>query len=138
MATSRSAPGSRSKLLQRIGEGTFGEVYRARDALQREVAVKLLAAQPRVADKLGEKVLREARILARIRHSNVVLVHNAETHDGASAVDGADSRATLEHLLHAHGAFSAREAAFIGQDLCRALARSTPPASCIATSRRRT
>jgi tetratricopeptide (TPR) repeat protein/tRNA A-37 threonylcarbamoyl transferase component Bud32 len=111
------------ELLERIGEGTFGEVYRARDALQREVAVKLLRADKGTADRLGEKVLREARILARIRHSNVVLVHNAETHDGRVGFWMELIRGTtLEHLLRAHGTFSAREAAFIGQDLCRALA----------------
>jgi tetratricopeptide (TPR) repeat protein len=111
------------ELLERIGEGTFGEVFRARDALQREVAVKLLRADRGTADRLGEKVLREARILARIRHSNVVLVHNAETHDGRVGFWMELIRGTtLEHLLRAHGTFSAREAAFIGQDLCRALA----------------
>jgi eukaryotic-like serine/threonine-protein kinase len=111
------------ELLERIGEGTFGEVFRARDALQRDVAVKLLRTDRGTADKLGEKVLREARILARIRHSNVVLVHNAETHDGRVGFWMELIRGTtLEHLLRAHGTFSAREAAFIGQDLCRALA----------------
>src|SRR5215470_16739719 len=111
------------ELLERIGEDTFGEVYRARDPLQREVAVKLLRADRGTVDRLGEKVLREARILARIRHSNVVLVHNAETHDGRVGFWMELIRGTtLEHLLRAHGTFSAREAAFIGQDLCRALA----------------
>jgi len=111
------------ELLERIGEGTFGEVYRARDPLQREVALKLLRADRGTVDKLGEKVIREARILARIHHSNVVLVHNAETHDGRVGFWMELIRGTtLEHLLRAHGTFSAREAAFIGQDLCRALA----------------
>jgi tetratricopeptide (TPR) repeat protein/TolB-like protein len=114
------------ELLERIGQGTFGEVYRARDALQREVAVKLLRSSSGSSgstDRLGEKVLREARILARIRHSHVVTVYNAETHDGRVGLWMELIRgATLEHLLKAHGAFGAREAAFIGQDLCRALA----------------
>jgi tetratricopeptide (TPR) repeat protein len=111
------------ELLERIGEGTFGEVYRARDSLQREVAVKLLRPGGGSADRLSEKVLREARILARIRHSHVVTVHNAETHDGRVGLWMELIRgATLEHLLKAHGAFGAREASFIGQDLCRALA----------------
>ncbi len=111
------------ELLERIGEGTFGEVYRARDALHREVAAKLLRPGAGPADRLGEKVLREARILARIRHSHVVTVYNAETHDGRVGLWMELIRgATLEHLLKAHGAFGAREASFIGQDLCRALA----------------
>ncbi len=111
------------ELLERIGEGTFGEVYRARDALQREVAAKLLRPGAGPADRLGEKVLREARILARIRHSHVVTVYNAETYDGRVGLWMELIRgATLEHLLKSHGAFGAREASFIGQDLCRALA----------------
>jgi eukaryotic-like serine/threonine-protein kinase len=111
------------ELLECIGEGTFGQVFRARDGLQREVAAKLLRPNRGSADRLGEKVLREARILARIRHSNVVLVHNAESHDGRVGLWMELIRGkTLESLLAAHGTFSAREAAFIGQDLCRALA----------------
>src|SRR5262249_24436440 len=46
------------ELLQRIGEGTFGEVYRARDPLHREVALKLLRTDRGPVDRLGEKVLR--------------------------------------------------------------------------------
>ena len=42
------------ELLERIGEGTFGEVYRSRDPLQREVAVKLLRADRGTVDRLGE------------------------------------------------------------------------------------
>lgn len=112
------------ELLERIGEGTFGEVYRARDTkLHREVAVKLLRVGGGQEDRLTETVLREARILARVRHPNVVLVHGAETRDGRVGLWMELIRgATLEHMLQTHGPFSAREAAVIGQDLCRALA----------------
>jgi serine/threonine-protein kinase len=112
------------ELLARIGEGTFGEVYRARDTkLQREVAVKLLRVGGGPEDRQTETVLREARILARVTHPNVVLVHGAETVDGRVGLWMELIRgATLEQLIQSHGPYSAREATVIGQDLCRALA----------------
>jgi serine/threonine-protein kinase len=112
------------ELLARIGEGTFGEVYRARDTkLQREVAVKLLRVGGGPEDRQTETVLREARILARVSHPNVVLVHGAETVDDRVGLWMELIRgATLEQLIQSHGPYSAREATVIGQDLCRALA----------------
>src|SRR5580765_2079491 len=69
-------------LLERIGEGAFGEVYRARDSwLDHEVAVKLLkpGSNPSMASSW---IVDEARALARVRHPNVVCVHGADMHDG--------------------------------------------------------
>jgi serine/threonine-protein kinase len=111
------------QLLERVGEGTFGEVYRALDTqLQREVAVKLLRPG-RSSARLSERMLREARVLARLHHQNVVVIHGVETRDGRVGLWMEHIRgATLEDLLTRQGAFSAREAALIGQDLCRALA----------------
>src|SRR5262245_21873348 len=59
-------------LVQEIGEGAFGEVYRARDPwLDRDVAVKLL--KPSVALRVSPtRIINEARTLARLRHPNVV------------------------------------------------------------------
>ena len=73
----------RLQLRERLGEGSFGEVYRAFDPqLEREVAVKLLhVGKP----KAMSRVLAEARALARVRHPNVVVVHDAEAHDGRVA-----------------------------------------------------
>ena len=119
----RSAPWGSLQLLARVGEGTFGEVYRAFDTqLQREVAVKLLRPGHSPV-RLTDRVLREARVLARLRHQNVVAIHAAEERDGRVGLWMEYMRgATLEQLLQTHGAFSAREAALIGQDLCRAVA----------------
>lgn len=111
------------KLIQRVGQGSFGEVYRAFDTtLEREVALKLLL--PRGDDKETEAkaLLREARALARVRHPNVVPIYGVDTHDGrvgfwSDFVHGK----TLSALLAAEGPFGPREAALIGIDLCRAV-----------------
>jgi serine/threonine protein kinase len=62
------------KLLEQIGRGGMGTVYRAYDTLlDREVALKLIA---RTSSELArQRFLVEARAVARIRHTNVVVVH---------------------------------------------------------------
>ena len=110
-------------LLERIDKGSFGSVFRARDPkLQTDVALKLAALRDGVAiDPAG--ALTEARLLARVRHPNVVRVHGVDVIDGhvgiwMELVDGE----SLAALLRRQGPLSAREAALIGADLCHALA----------------
>ena len=111
-------------LQERVGAGVYGEVYRAFDeSLRRDVAVKLLRASGRSADLLAAKVLNEGRLLARVRHRNVVTVHGVDTHDGRVGLWMEFIRGnTLEQLLERQGPFGGREASLLGQDLCRALA----------------
>ncbi|GCD93568.1 serine/threonine-protein kinase [Embleya hyalina] len=75
----------RFELLERLGGGGMGLVWRARDlALEREVALKevrppdpaLLEDDPTAARMLRERVLREARSLARLNHPHVVTIHH--------------------------------------------------------------
>lgn len=111
------------EIIEQIGQGSFGNVYRARDTrLDRDVALKLLR-KGRQSSELAEKILHEGRILARVRHRNVVAVFGAEDRDGRVGLWMEYIRGrTLEQLLRSTGAFGAREAALIGQELCRALA----------------
>ena len=111
------------ELIEQIGQGSFGNVYRARDTrLDRDVALKLLR-KGRQTSELAEKILHEGRILARVRHRNVVTVFGAEERDGRVGLWMEYIRGrTLEQLLRSTGPFGAREAALIGQELCRALA----------------
>jgi RNA polymerase sigma factor (sigma-70 family) len=65
-------------LFEPVGEGAFGTVYRGWDPrLEREVAVKLLRKSPHNL----HSPLTEARHLARVRHSNIVVVHGADQDD---------------------------------------------------------
>src|SRR5260370_41658054 len=61
------------RLIEKVGPGRFGQVYRAWDStLEREVALKLLLPRERDPDEDAKAVLREARLMARLRHPNVL------------------------------------------------------------------
>jgi len=116
-------------LLERVGSGTFGDVYRAWDPhLDREVALKLLRAVPEVTAldaSLSDpaRVVNEGRLLARVRHPHVITVYGAEPRDGAVGIWMEFIRGkTLHQIVDQQGAMSAREAAAVGADLCGALA----------------
>ncbi len=104
----------------KVGEGAFGEVYRAWDVvLEREVALKLL----RAAEE-DPALLQEARMLARLRrHPNVVTVYGADRHDERSGIwmDFIEGE-TLAAIVEQRGSFGAQEALLVGVDVCRALA----------------
>lgn len=74
----------RYEVLGPLGSGAMGVVYEAHDRqLDRKVAVKFLRqARGTAVDDLAQRVLREARALARINHPNVVVVHDSGLHEG--------------------------------------------------------
>jgi eukaryotic-like serine/threonine-protein kinase len=60
-----------------IGAGGMGEVYRARDTrLERDVAIKVLAAEFQSNEELRERLAREARAVARLSHPNICALHD--------------------------------------------------------------
>ncbi len=65
------------ELLEEIGRGGMGRVFRARHAkLQREVAVKLLPAELAADAAFQARFEREARVLGRLNHPHIVAVHD--------------------------------------------------------------
>ncbi len=107
------------ELRRKIADGGFGTVYLAWDrALEREVALKVL----RAADRAWT-VVQEGRLLARVRHPNVVTVYGVDEYEGTVGlwmewVEGL----TLTQVLAARGLLGGQEAALIGIDVCRAVA----------------
>ena len=110
-------------VLDKIGEGSFGAVYRAYDPrLEIDVALKLLPLSAG-AQRPSDRFLVEAQLLARIRHPNVVTVHGVdETPDHLGIWMEFVKGKTLEDLVRTHGPFDVDTAAAIGRDLCRAVA----------------
>jgi serine/threonine-protein kinase len=108
------------RIYERIGRGAFGDVYRAWDPkLDREVALKLI---PAAGEASTTSILHEGRLLARVRHPNVVTIYGADHLDGyvglwMELVPGR----TLEEMLQAGTTFEPAEVTRIGVELCRAL-----------------
>jgi serine/threonine-protein kinase len=70
-------------LKQKIGEGGMGTVYVAYDAeLDREVAVKMLAANLVNDAEVMERFEREARLTAKLDHPNIVPIYDVGRHEG--------------------------------------------------------
>jgi len=110
------------RLASKVGEGSYGGVFRAWDAeLERDVAIKIL--HRRVGDmRLRERLLQEGRALAKVQHNNVVRVLGIEAHgDRVGLCMEFVQGKTLADIVRDQGRFSAAEAALIGQDLARAL-----------------
>jgi serine/threonine protein kinase len=68
--------GTRYEILERLGQGGMASVYRAHDRdLDRQVAVKVLHTDA-VADSAKTRMLREARVIARMEHPGILPVHD--------------------------------------------------------------
>lgn len=117
----------RYRLGRKIGRGGMGTVWRATDELlAREVAVKELhmdeqqSAQEAQAQR--DRMLREARAVALIKHPNVIVMHDIVEQDGRPwiVMELVDGR-SLSSLLAAEGPITPREAARIGVAMLGAL-----------------
>ena len=108
-------------VFEKIGRGSFGDVYRAWDPrLDREVALKLIPED--VSAAATSPVIEEGRLLARVRHPNVMTVYGADRCEGRTGIWTEYIRGeTLAAEVVRRGPSSADEAARIGMDVCAAL-----------------
>jgi serine/threonine-protein kinase len=96
----------RYELIEELGRGAAGMVWRARaTATGREYAIKILHDDGRLAPKAAARFLQERGILLRLRHENLVAVHDLlTTADGRLAlVLDLVSGGTLRELLRERG-----------------------------------
>ncbi len=71
------------EILDRLGAGGMGEVYRARDTkLKRQVALKLLPEELAADPEHLARLEREAQMLAAINHPNIAAIYGFEESNG--------------------------------------------------------
>lgn len=110
------------EIVEPIGSGGAGEVYRARDArLGRDVAIKILAEHRRMDSQGLRRLEREAQVLASLNHPNIATLHAIEPFGDTQAlvlelVDGE----TLSERI-ARGAVPLAEALAIARQVAAAL-----------------
>jgi predicted Ser/Thr protein kinase len=109
------------EIIELIGSGGMGHVFKARQpAMDRLVALKVLAPQRVTDPEWIERFTREARALARLNHPHIVQVHSfgaePQPHLIMEFIDGVNLRQAMQA-----GGLSAREALVIVPKLCDAL-----------------
>ncbi|MFI8192366.1 protein kinase [Streptomyces sp. NPDC085946] len=121
-----NAPGDvidgRFELIERLGSGGMGTVWRARDTvLHREVALKAVRPDAEASAAVRERVMREARALARLSDPHVVTVHQIVEADPHPWIVMELVPGTSLHQRLADGPLPPVEAARIGRHVLRAL-----------------
>ena len=110
-------------LLEEIGAGAMGRVYRARDErLERDVAIKILPPRSLTDPEARKRFRKEALALSKLNHPNIATIHDFDT---AGELDFL----VMEHIAGAsldeklvHGPLTEKEAARLGQQLAEGLA----------------
>ena len=70
------------EILEPIGKGGMGEVYRARDGkLGRDVAIKVLPDEFAQDEERLRRFQREAKVLASLNHPNIASIYGLEQSD---------------------------------------------------------
>jgi serine/threonine protein kinase len=110
------------EIIELIGHGGMGVVYKARQPrLDRLVALKLLPQSLAADAAFAERFNREARVLARLNHPNIVTVHDFGQSGGffyllMEFVDGVNLRQAMQA-----GRFTPQQAMMLVPKICEAL-----------------
>jgi Tol biopolymer transport system component len=111
------------RILEKLGEGGMGEVYRAHDTrLDRDVAIKVLQTSVASdADRL-HRFAQEARAASALNHPNILTVHDVGTHERApylvtELLEGKDLRTLMND-----GSLSEQRAVDLALQIASALA----------------
>jgi serine/threonine protein kinase/tetratricopeptide (TPR) repeat protein len=115
--------GGRYEILQLLGEGGMGAVYKAMDReLNRPVALKLIRPQLASNPAILARFKQELLLAHQVTHKNVIRIYDLGDADGVKFismefVDGAD----LRNLIQEQKKFPPREAVEITRQICHAL-----------------
>ncbi len=125
MPTLRESIEAKYEILERIGQGGMGAVYKARHRLlDQERAIKVIRTPVELSAEAGERFLREARVASRLRHPNLAILHDYAVADDGNAwlvlewIDGV----TLREALRRNGPPPLTLSLEIARQTCEALA----------------
>ncbi|GAA2734578.1 serine/threonine-protein kinase [Actinocorallia aurantiaca] len=127
MASGGERVGGRYRLVEQIGTGGMGRVWRAVDeVLDRQVAVKEIRLDERLDEEsrevLVQRASREARAAAGLNHPAIVTVHDVAEHDGAPMIVMELLKGmSLGQTIEAAGRISPQRVAEIGLAVAGAL-----------------
>jgi serine/threonine protein kinase len=113
---------SHYRLVERIGEGGMGVVYRARDEhLERDVAVKVLRPGAVGDESARNRFRKEALALSQLNHPNIATIYDFDTQDGVDflAMEYVRGKTLSERL--AGGSLSENETLGLGRQLAEGL-----------------
>jgi tetratricopeptide (TPR) repeat protein/TolB-like protein len=119
----QAALGSQYELGPEIGRGGMGVVFLARDVtLARDVAVKAVHPELAIHSSIAQRFLAEARMIARLRHPNIVTVYTAgEADDILYFVMDRVPGESLRERLNRDGKLPPEEARRITMDIAAAI-----------------
>ncbi len=81
------------EILEPLGAGGMGEVYRAKDTrLDRTVAIKVLPSETAADPQLKARFEREARAISALAHPNICTLYDVGEEDGQTYL-------VMEHLV---------------------------------------
>lgn len=111
-------------VVAKLGEGAFGEVYRARDPqLDRDVAIKIQKPGSFANNQDRDRFLKEARAAAAVQHPNICPVYDVVLDGDRLTIVMAYIAGTslAEHLRERKTPFTAKQSALIVRKLAQAL-----------------
>ena len=110
------------RILERIGQGGMGVVYRARDErLDRDVALKVLPAGALAGESARRLFRKEALALAKLNHPNIAAVYDFDSQDGVDflAMEYISGQSLAERLRA--GSLGEKEIGMLGGQIAGAL-----------------
>jgi serine/threonine protein kinase/tetratricopeptide (TPR) repeat protein len=111
------------RLIEKIGEGGMGEVFRAEDLkLGRSVAIKLVTARALLGASARERLVREARAAAALQHPHIVSVYAIESAEGLDFIAMEYVEGETLHARLARGPLAPAQVFKVGAQVASALA----------------
>ncbi len=116
----------RYDLLEEVGQGGMGIVYKARDRETGDlVALKLLKPEIAADQKIMERFKNELRLARQITHKNICRIYEFNRVEGTACISMEYVEGeSLRSILNRFGALSVRKAAEVIQQVCRGLSEA--------------